>query len=75
VHNQDNELGLGAQKKTRTACEELLQCACSKIQSVVIDCEDFKCDYKVVFALKYSNIQSVIINCNSIRQLTNKLEY
>jgi hypothetical protein len=43
--------------------------------NAVIDREDFKCDYKIVFALKYSDIQSVIINCNSARQLTNKSEY
>jgi hypothetical protein len=51
------------EENKESACEQLTQCAHSKIQSVVINCEDFKCDYKVVCALKYSDIQSVIINC------------
>jgi hypothetical protein len=32
-------------------------------------CEGFKCDYKVVCALKNSEIASVIINCNSATRL------
>jgi hypothetical protein len=60
------------EENKESACEELTQCAYSKIQSDVINCEDFKCDYKVVCALKYSDIQSVIINCNSVRQPINQ---
>jgi hypothetical protein len=82
----NNSRGISAQTRQRigtwsteenkeSACEELMQCAYSKIQSVVINCEDFKCDYKVVCAVKYSDIQSVIIHCNPVRQLTNKSEY
>jgi hypothetical protein len=57
-------LGLGAQKNfKRSANEQLTQCAHSKTQSILTNCEDFKCDYKVVCALKYSDIQSVIIIC------------
>jgi hypothetical protein len=37
------DMAKSAQNK-ESACEELTQCAYSKIQSVVIDCEDFKCD-------------------------------
>jgi hypothetical protein len=49
----------------RSGSEQLTQCACSKIKSVRINCEDFKCDYKIVCALKYNDIQSVILNCDS----------
>jgi hypothetical protein len=63
------------EENKRSASEQLMQSAYSKIQSVVINCEDLKCDYKVECAPKYSDIQSVIINCNSVRQLTNKSEY
>jgi hypothetical protein len=68
------QIGIRSTEENKeSACEELMQCAYSKIQIVVMNCEDFKCDYKVVCALKYSDIQSAIINHNSVRQLTNKL--
>jgi hypothetical protein len=51
------------EENKRSASEQLTPCAYNKIQSVVINCEDFKCDYKVVCVLKYSDIQSVTINC------------
>jgi hypothetical protein len=60
------QIGIRSTEENKeSACEELIQCAYSKNQSVVINCEDFKCDYKVVCALKYSDIQSVTINCKS----------
>jgi hypothetical protein len=42
----------------RSASEHLTQCDYNKIESVVINCEDLKYEYKVVCALKYSDIQS-----------------
>jgi hypothetical protein len=43
----------------RLASEQLMQCDYNKIESVIVNCEDFKCDYKVV--QRYS--ENVIINC------------
>jgi hypothetical protein len=52
------------EENKRSGSEELTQCDYSKIESVVINCEDFKCDY--------SKIETVVVNGNSAWYISNK---
>jgi hypothetical protein len=52
ARKQDSDLGLGAQKKTRSAGEELTQVDYSKIESVIINCKFCQMNYPVNWDIK-----------------------